>query len=73
MKKTSKDTGATEKTKTDYFQIARTSDPIESYGTKKFRKRTVAERKEKNQKQKARDNARGQFQISSFKFLIPSC
>jgi hypothetical protein len=55
MKKTLRDTGATEKTKiddskTDYFQIARTSDPIKSYGLKEFRNTIEAERKKKTQK-----------------------
>ena len=50
MKKTLNDTGATGKTKTDYFQITRTSDPIKSYGIKEFRNRIEAERKKKTQK-----------------------
>ena len=53
MKKTLADTGATEKTKADYFQITRTSDPVESFDTKEFRKRVEAKRKKKGSKTKA--------------------
>lgn len=52
MKKTLADTGATEKTKADYFQITRTSDPVESHDIKEFRKRIEAKRKKKAQRQK---------------------
>jgi len=57
VKTTLKNTGATEKTKADYFQITRTSDPVESYGIKEFRKRIEAERKKKVQKRKSSDNS----------------
>ena len=53
MKKTLADTGTTEKTKAEYFQITRTSDPIESYDIKEFRKRIEAKRKKKGSKTKA--------------------
>lgn len=32
MKKTSSDIGATKNVKTDYLELMRTSEPIESYG-----------------------------------------
>jgi hypothetical protein len=57
MKKTLRDTGATGKKEADYFQITRTSDPIESYGIKEFRKRVAAQQKKKAQKQKPGDNS----------------
>jgi len=54
MKKTSRDTGASGKAKIDYFQITRTSDPVESYDIKEFRKRMEAERKKEGSRAKTR-------------------
>jgi hypothetical protein len=50
MKKTLNNTGATAKSEIDYFQIARNSKPIKSYGIKEFRIKIEAERKKKAQK-----------------------
>jgi hypothetical protein len=55
MKKTLSDTGAAAKSETDYFQIARSSHPLKSYGIKEFRAKIEAERKKKAQK--AGDNS----------------
>lgn len=49
MKKTLKDTGAKER-KVDYFELIRTSEPVESFGIKEFYKRIEAARKEKEAK-----------------------
>ena len=47
MKKTSKNTGVSEKANTDYFHITRTTQPIESFDAQEFRKRIEIARKEK--------------------------
>lgn len=57
MKKTLSDTGAIEKEKIDYFEIARTSIPTEAYGIQEFQKKIVAERTKKQRKQDPKANS----------------
>lgn len=52
MKNTLENTGAAEKTKSNYFEIILNSEPTESYGIEEFKKRIEAERAKKSAKQK---------------------
>ena len=56
MKRTLSNIGAKEKTEVDYFQKARTSEPIESLGIEELQKRIESKRKEKNRTPKPGEN-----------------
>ena len=56
MKRTLGDTGASKRTRVDYFKKARASEPVESLGIKELQKRIEDERKKKNHRPKPSDN-----------------